>query len=237
MDHTKFNPMQVELRDLKLDFTRVGAADPYSDEEEPIASSIKSLIFQRDLNACQFCGFWALKYQQIVSMDSSTDMDSVLTACIFCAQCFEPQLTSQRSSGILVHLPEIEQRTLHYIARDMHLARRTQHSSREGALALRNTILSRKDLVELEFGTADYYQLAEWCRNSLDLRIKLRRNIGDLRLFPLDKRIIVDEDLEYDQLPQILAHWRSRNGPYSTYPGTFVAPWLELGLKLLDITI
>ena len=35
-----------------------------------------------------------------------------------------------------------------------------------------------------------------------------------LRLFPLDRRIIKEQDLEFNQFPQILAYWRSKDGPF-----------------------
>ncbi len=48
---------------------------------------------------------------------------------------------------------------------------------------------------------------------SNEQRLELGKALEPIRLFPLDRRIVRELDLEYNQFPQILAFWRSRNGP------------------------
>jgi intracellular multiplication protein IcmJ len=53
-----------------------------------------------------------------------------------------------------------------------------------------------------------------------------------LRLFPLDRRIIREADLEFNQFPQILAYWRSKDGPFGKLqPKQWVDIYARLGLK------
>jgi intracellular multiplication protein IcmJ len=40
------------------------------------------------------------------------------------------------------------------------------------------------------------------------------KKLEGIRLFPLDRRIIKEGDLEFNQFPQILAYWRSKDGPF-----------------------
>ena len=80
-------------------------------------------------------------------------------------------------------------------------------------ICLGTTIWSTKN-----FGSDDPAKLADQLRHGGD---RGSPSVADavargLRLFPLDRRIIQDLDLEFNQFPQILAYWRSKNGPLST---------------------
>lgn len=44
---------------------------------------------------------------------------------------------------------------------------------------------------------------------------QLRASISGLRLFPLDRRNLREGELRYNQFPQILAYWRSKQGPFA----------------------
>ncbi len=48
---------------------------------------------------------------------------------------------------------------------------------------------------------------------------KVRMNkLKGFRILPLDRRIIKEGDLEFNQFPQILAYWRSKDGPFGDMP-------------------
>ncbi|ASQ45269.1 hypothetical protein clem_03555 [Legionella clemsonensis] len=48
-------------------------------------------VFQRDRYTCQFCGFQAKLFQEVVNLDhdfTNNRLSNLVTACCFCAQCF-----------------------------------------------------------------------------------------------------------------------------------------------------
>ncbi len=48
-------------------------------------------VLQRDRYTCQFCGFQARIFQEIVNLDcnyTNNRLSNLVTACCFCAQCF-----------------------------------------------------------------------------------------------------------------------------------------------------
>lgn len=66
--------------------------------------SYEQKIFQRDRYTCQFCGFQARLYQDIVNLDgdyTNNRLSNLVTACCFCAQCF---LLSQLELVVMVEV-------------------------------------------------------------------------------------------------------------------------------------
>ncbi len=54
------------------------------------------------------------------------------------------------------------------------------------------------------------------------LEVKEYRGRADklkgFRLLPLDRRVIREGELEFNQFPQVLAYWRSKEGPFADLP-------------------
>ena len=100
----------------------------YEDAENPEASlsaELRQKVFQRDDNTCQCCGFKSQKYQDGIFADGRKEnlkFDNLLTACIYCHQCFDLEKVAQMRSGVLVWLPEISQPNLHHIARAIYVS-------------------------------------------------------------------------------------------------------------------
>jgi hypothetical protein len=44
------------------------------------------------------------------------------------------------------------------------------------------------------------------------------KRFASLRIYPADRRIVREGDLEFNQFPQILAYWRSKDGPFGEIP-------------------
>ena len=61
-------------------------------EPEKLSAEIRQKVLTRDNHTCQFCHFKSQKYQEVHFIDRDTTnfhMDNMVTACIFCHQCFD----------------------------------------------------------------------------------------------------------------------------------------------------
>ncbi|NQZ13749.1 MAG: HNH endonuclease [Alphaproteobacteria bacterium] len=188
-------------------------------EKSPLTPDIKQQVLERDNHTCQFCGFHSKKYQDVHQIDhdpSNVKMDNLVTSCIFCHQCFDLEKTAQMRSGVLVWLPEIEQTQLSHIARSIYVARISQGSMADTAKKALEIIMARREEAKNRVQTDDPFVLAHVMRDFLGPKHYSMRDekLKGLRLFPLDRRIIKEQDLEFNQFPQILAYWRSKDGPF-----------------------
>lgn len=155
-----------------------------------------------------------------------TSDGNLATACVFCHQCLNLDRAGQMNSGTLIYAPEIDQVTLHHLARSIYVARRTQGPMADAARIAMNALLSRKDEAITRIGTDSPRLLAAVMRELLEPGAYKERMkaLEGIRLMPLDKRLLKEDDFEFDQFPQILAYWRSTNGPYGkTLPPTWPA--------------
>ena len=195
-----------------------------------LSAEKKQAIFNRDNQTCQCCGFKSQKYQEVLYLDGDEQnlSDSNLkTTCIFCYQCFNIDKISIMRSGVLLWLPEIKQADLHHIARAIYVARISQGPIADAARKSLDALMARREEVKRRLGTDDPYILATVLKDYLtDSNYKNRsEKIEGIRLFPLDRRIIKEAALEFNQFPQILAYWRSKDGPFG---GKTPQKWFDI---------
>lgn len=195
-----------------------------------VPKDLKEKILARDNNTCRYCGFQAGKYQNIHIIDHNPENlseNNLATACIFCHQCFHLDSVSQMTSGTLVWLPEIKQHELHHIARAIYVARISQGTIAEAARNALDTIMQRRSAAISRIQTDDPYVLATVLSDYLGpAHYRARhKKLEGIRLFPLDRRMVKEANLEFNQFPQILAYWRSKNGPFG---GKTPPQWLSL---------
>lgn len=201
-----------------------------SSEKRKLPQEIRQKIFQRDSNTCRCCGFKSLKYQEVLHLNSNENDFSeknLATTCIFCHQCFNLEQVSVMRSGVLIWLPEIDQGKLHHIARAIYVARISQGAMADAARKSLDALMTRREEVKKRISTDDPYILATVLRDYLgDKHYHFRKQkLEGVRLFPLDRRIIKEADLEFNQFPQILAYWRSKDGPFG---GKAPQDWISL---------
>lgn len=198
-------------------------------------SDLKQKIFERDGFTCQCCGFHSKKYQEVHALNHNAQdvrESNLTTTCIFCHQCFNIEKVSDMKSGVLLWLPEIEQAELHHIARAIYVARISQGPVAEAARTSLDTIMARREEAQNRISTNDPYILATVLRDYLGPKHYSQRSdkLSGIRLFPLDRRIIKEADLEFNQFPQILAYWRSKDGPFG---GKAPPQWISIYQKLM----
>ncbi len=191
---------------------------------------LKKAVFDRDNHTCQCCGFRSLKYQDVHYLDqdrTNLAMDNLVTTCIFCHQCFNLDSVALMRSGVLIWLPEVSQADLHDLARAIYVARVSQGPMAEAARKALDVLMHRREDAKRRIFTDDPYVLSTVLRDFLTNRHYADRDVklDGIRLFPLDRRIIKEADLEFNQFPQILAYWRSKDGPFGARPPTM---WIDL---------
>lgn len=201
-----------------------------------IDPELKQRIFERDGNTCRCCGFESSKYQEIHFIDNNHknyNEDNLATTCIFCHQCFNIENVADMRSGVLIWLPEIEQARLNHIARAIYVARISQGPVAEAARKSLDAIMERREEVKKRISTDDPYILSTVLRDYMGPKNYHNRSkkLDGVRLFPLDRRIIKEADLEFNQFPQILAYWRSKDGPFG---GKVPTQWVSLYRDLVQ---
>lgn len=88
-------------------------------------------------------------------------------------------------------------------------------------------LMARREEVKSRLGTDDPFILSSVLQDYLgDKHYYFRdKKLNGVKLFPLDRRIIKEADLEFNQFPQILAYWRSKNGPFG---GKTPPQWISI---------
>lgn len=213
-----------------------GSSGSPSAMDGKVPKEVKEKILERDNNTCQCCGFTSKKYQELHHKNNNLNDHTeanLMTVCIFCHQCFRLESVSPMKSGVLIWLPEIDQATLHHIARAIYVARISQGPVAEAARKSLDIIMSRREEVKRRIQTDDPYILATVLKDYLGPKHYEGRDekLKGVRLFPLDRRIIKEADLEFNQFPQILAYWRSKDGPFG---GKTPPQWISIYQELLD---
>ena len=78
---------------------------------------LQNEYIERDNYTCQYCGFQAKEYQEIVNLDgnyTNNKLSNMVTACCFCSQCLFLQSVGldEMGGGQLIYLPEMSQADL-----------------------------------------------------------------------------------------------------------------------------
>ncbi|MCB1651640.1 MAG: type IVB secretion system protein IcmJDotN [Alphaproteobacteria bacterium] len=213
-----------------------GSASDSGAADGKVTPDVRQKIFERDDYTCRCCGFQSKKYQEILPLDynpDNIDDKNLLTACIFCHQCFYLDKVSDMRSGVLIWLPEVEPARLHHIARSIYVAQISQGPIAEAARKSLDILMSRREEAKRRIQTDDPYILSMVLQDYLSpAHYKQRtKKLEGLRLFPLNRRIIKEADLEFNQFPQILAYWRSKDGPFG---GKTPPQWVSIYQSIIQ---
>lgn len=184
-----------------------------------INRGVVNVVHERDDYTCRFCGFYSKKYHDVINPGNNwRDLNKILTACIFCQQCFLLDSVPQMRSGVLISFPDLTQAAINRLAAEIYVARISQGERADQARACLDLLIKARETASSKLGTDSPEDLATMlreCKTNLE-RLALDKKLFGIRLFPLDRRIIREADLEFNQFPQILAYWRSKHGPNMT---------------------
>jgi intracellular multiplication protein IcmJ len=114
-------------------------------------------VWSRDDYTCQFCGFQAKDYQEVINLDQNylnNRLSNLVTACCFCAQCFflEAVGRGDYGGGLLIYLPEIDQSSLNSFCHVLFCAIGNNTTYKSSAQSIYRNFKFRNQPIEEVFG-------------------------------------------------------------------------------------
>lgn len=124
---------------------------------KPEFRKLAAKVHSRDNYTCQFCGFQAKEFQEVVNVDQNyrkNTPDNLKTACCFCAQCFFLESVGEGGygGGSLIYLPESTQNELNSLCHVLFCAMVNESPYKESAQAIYRTLRMRTRIVDEQFG-------------------------------------------------------------------------------------
>jgi intracellular multiplication protein IcmJ len=115
-------------------------------------------IYERDAYTCQFCGFQAKEYQEIINLDgnyANNKLSNMITACCFCTQCLFLQAAGldEKSGGHLIYMPEMSQANLNSFCHVLFCAMGNNTVYQESAQSIYRSLKFRSQVIEQKFGS------------------------------------------------------------------------------------
>jgi intracellular multiplication protein IcmJ len=114
-------------------------------------------VYRRDNYACQFCGFQAREYQEIINVDQNyfnNKLSNLATACCFCTQCFflDAVGVGGYGGGTLIYMPEISQNNLDSFCHVLFCAIANDTGYKNTAQNIYRSFKLRAQAIEEQFG-------------------------------------------------------------------------------------
>lgn len=159
-------------------------------------------VFERDFYACQYCGFQAKEYQEVVNLDgnyNNNKLSNMITACCFCSQCLFLQSVGldEMGGGQLIYLPEISQGNLNSFCHVLFCAMENNTGYQDSAQSLYRSLKFRSQIIENKFGSGTSnpvimgQMMLEYQMQSPDQKIEL---LNDVRLLPSNTKFKIQLD-------------------------------------------
>lgn len=153
---------------------------------------VANRVYERDHYTCQYCGFQAKQYQEIVNIDANytnNKISNMITACCFCSQCLflESVGIDEMSGGQLIYLPEMSQADLNSFCHVLFCAMGNGTGYQDTSQAIYRSFKFRSQPIESKFGAgtsnpATFGQLLmEYKATHPEAEVSI---LQDLRLLP-----------------------------------------------------
>ncbi|OGT56315.1 MAG: type IV secretion protein IcmJ [Gammaproteobacteria bacterium RIFCSPHIGHO2_12_FULL_42_10] len=146
------------MHDLRLAVNLLGWRSFVRRKGDKTFQTVSGQIFARDGYACQYCGFQAKEFQEIVNIDgnyTNNKPSNMITACCFCAQCLFLQAVGidEVSGGTLIYLPEMSQNDLNSFCHVLFCAMGNNTGYQDTSQSVYRSFKFRSQIVENKFGT------------------------------------------------------------------------------------
>jgi intracellular multiplication protein IcmJ len=118
---------------------------------------VAARVYERDNYTCQYCGFQAKEFQEIVNIDgnyTNNKISNMITACCFCSQCLflETLGMDEMGGGQLIYAPELSQADLNSFCHVLFCAMGNGTGYQESAQAIYRGFKFRSQIIENKFG-------------------------------------------------------------------------------------
>jgi intracellular multiplication protein IcmJ len=178
---------------LQLSFSLTAYGQFTSRKANKAFQELAKQVWARDKNTCQFCGFQASKFQEVINIDQNyrnNKIENMATACCFCAQCNFIESVGEQGygGGTILYFPEISQNELNAMCHVLFFSIANNASQKESAQAVLQTFRMRAGVVDklLGEGMSDPAALGQllldYSNNRKDATIK--EMLTKLRLLP-----------------------------------------------------
>jgi intracellular multiplication protein IcmJ len=129
----------------------------YSRKTHPRFREMAKKVWERDVYCCQFCGFQAREFQEVVNLDQNyqnNQFDNLVTACCFCTQCFflESVGDGGYGGGTLIYVEELKQAEINSLCHVLFCAMINNTIYKESAQALYRSLRLRSNCIETHLG-------------------------------------------------------------------------------------
>jgi len=126
-------------------------------KSDPEFQKFARQVLMRDQYTCQFCGFQASQYQEVVNLDQNyrnNKLSNLVTACCFCTQCFflEAVGKDDYGGGVLIYFPEMTQNDLNGMCHVLFCAMANATNYRTDAQNVYRSFKLRTQMVEKQLG-------------------------------------------------------------------------------------
>ena len=190
------------MHELKLAVNLIGWRHFARRKEDKSFLPVAKKIYDRDQYICQYCGFQAKEYQDIVNLDgnySNNKPENLITACCFCSQCLFLQAVGfdEMSGGQIIYMPEMSQADLNSFCHVLFCAMGNSTGYQDSAQNIYRSFKFRSQAVENKFGTgtSNPSVFGQMLVEYQDQFAKKSKDIlNDLRLLPSNAKFRVQLD-------------------------------------------
>ncbi|MND11580.1 hypothetical protein D3C87_351480 [compost metagenome] len=120
----------MELKKILLSVKRskFRSDDPSADESNAEFTQVRKTILERDDYTCQFCGFRAMKHQEVHHVNddhADNSPENLVTICCLCHACHHIGLTGIKGRGDIIYLDpsmKVTQSNLNQLVRTLWIA-------------------------------------------------------------------------------------------------------------------